>query len=458
MTSIDIPALRSALYPLLVDGGHKDIAARFRALGVIEPEHESEYPPSKAQRVAGVLRVLPDAEVPRVAEQLLREADYLAPGTRIAVQDLLWAGQGPVIVERTRRELADDLDIEDLAVDADRLLKVLARWWDIDSGDALEGWIGNSPTLRTEVRQHVFRNSDWSASELFDRLGAYEAVDRRFAGFLQDLVSHQAVIHETNQRRIVAALTPHLNRIHLDLREEGTENGYPVFRLVPTGTPAARTPKSIVFASTRKPDLRVSSVVDNEIEIVNNGSDVLVYDQPIGSDGLRWRDLHAWWQRHHPEQDTDTAKNALYRRLRLSLPENSPPQQILFQLYHEIHRGHIYDLPALLPEVWLHWDHRTVAQRGVRALLGQRMDFLLLRGRYRIVLEVDGATHYTDRDGNPSPAEYARNTRMDRSLRLRGYEVFRFGASELRSPEQAAPLLTNFFEELFDRFPDHNAS
>jgi hypothetical protein len=33
-------------------------------------------------------------------------------------------------------------------------------------------------------------------------------------------------------------------------------------------------------------------------------------------------------------------------------------------------------VPALLPEVWVHWDHKTVRQRGVHALQNLRMDFL----------------------------------------------------------------------------------
>ncbi|GII32896.1 hypothetical protein [Planotetraspora mira] len=48
-------------------------------------------------------------------------------------------------------------------------------------------------------------------------------------------------------------------------------------------------------------------------------------------------------------------------------------------------------LPALLPEVWLHWDPKTVRARGTEALLRFRMDFLLLLSRgQRVVLEVDG--------------------------------------------------------------------
>jgi hypothetical protein len=66
------------------------------------------------------------------------------------------------------------------------------------------------------------------------------------------------------------------------------------------------------------------------------------------------------------------------------------------------------------------------------------MDFLLLTPNHgRIVLEVDGASHYTDEDNRPSPSRYARNARLGRELQLRGYAVYRFGALELRDISQA---------------------
>lgn len=65
------------------------------------------------------------------------------------------------------------------------------------------------------------------------------------------------------------------------------------------------------------------------------------------------------------------------------------------------------DLPALPPEVWLHWDPKTVAERGPRALLTHRMDFLLLlQGGGRVVIEVDGAQHYSDATGRADPRQY----------------------------------------------------
>jgi very-short-patch-repair endonuclease len=77
--------------------------------------------------------------------------------------------------------------------------------------------------------------------------------------------------------------------------------------------------------------------------------------------------------------------------------------------------------------------------RGPDALLRHRMDFLLLLPRgERIVLEVDGETHYAA-NGRPDPRQYADGVRADRELKLAGYEVFRFGAPNSRTSTAPAP-------------------
>ena len=87
-----------------------------------------------------------------------------------------------------------------------------------------------------------------------------------------------------------------------------------------------------------------------------------------------------------------------------------------------------------------------------RPMLNFRMDFLLLLPHgHRVVLEVDGATHYSTGD-RPDPAVYARGARADRELKLARYEVFRFGTTELQHPRSAEPMLRQFFADLFRQF------
>ena len=58
-----------------------------------------------------------------------------------------------------------------------------------------------------------------------------------------------------------------------------------------------------------------------------------------------------------------------------------------------------YDIPALIPQVYLHYDpYNQRTRRSLSSgtpLARQRMDFLLLfSDRQRVVIEVDGKQHY----------------------------------------------------------------
>lgn len=106
-------------------------------------------------------------------------------------------------------------------------------------------------------------------------------------------------------------------------------------------------------------------------------------------------------------------------------------------------------MPALLPQVYLHYDPAVVKTLRHRLPLPrQRMDFLLLLpGRQRIVLEVNGRHHFSEND-HPYLNVYADMVSADRKLRLAVYEVYRFGANELVG-EGAESKMADFFEKLF---------
>jgi len=102
-----------------------------------------------------------------------------------------------------------------------------------------------------------------------------------------------------------------------------------------------------------------------------------------------------------------------------------------------------------VPQVYLHYDpyvHR-VGETG--HLFRQRMDFLLLLpGRRRVVLEIDGKHHYARVDGMADPWAYAAMMAEDRRLRLSGYEVHRFGDAEFVDEAACVATLDAFFDNL----------
>ncbi|MEU9471326.1 hypothetical protein AB0D78_32820 [Streptomyces avermitilis] len=456
--------LDTAVAPLS-DLTHAVLSQAFERLGMPAiPENAG----SKTVRVELSLQQVPDTELPRLAQRVLQQQAFpfpVRPPLRHQLEDLLWEEDAPPdIPKKVRRELARALFLSELTQNHDRFLHLLDRLWVLEGPDLSFSELsalllnGTRPvTLRDLIEKHVFRNrdeGDWSTEQLFESLGAFEAGDARFARFLEGLVSADVLLDEHLQEKTATTINDHLRAHGIELRRTGTDGGYPLFTLISTRVHSNRKPKNIIFASLGKPDIRFRSSVDNDIEIVGGRPGAtLVYDREIPAGGLRWRDLHSWWQDTHEFTSENDAGEDLYQRLLRSLPRNSPGQRNLFTAYRTAHPFCADDL-ALLPEVWLHWDPKTVKERGPEALLRSRMDFLLLLPfGQRVVLEVDGVQHYTRDNGRtPDTAKYADMVAADRDLKLRGYEVFRFGHDELKQPEDAKKLLLQFIPDLFSRF------
>ncbi len=453
-SELDLGTLRSLVGDVATSiahaGRHVDLPDAFARVGLPVPDEAGN---SKTQRAQLSVAALADEQMPGIARAMLAHT-VMDASIRNAIQDVLWAGEPRhEVPKRTRREIARELDLDQFLPAYGRFKAMLAAVWDL--GAEPSGGFGMTDTsLGGRIDQHVARNPDWSAEVLFDELGAFAASGKRFTLFLEGLVSAETLPDEAAQRRVVAVLNRHLSGVGLHLRETELAEGYPVFVLMATRAHGGR-PKNLIFASQSKPDLRLSDTLDNDVEILSGADQVLVYDRPITTDGLRWRDLQAWWKDTQSLDSDAAAKRTLWQRLRHSLPDSSPPQQMLFRLFHEIHRGRTHDLPALLPEVWLHWDPQTLKERGARAMLNLRMDFLmLLPGGHRIVLEVDGRHHYaTGTQANPSV--YAETAHGDRELKLARYDVFRFGAAELSDEQSARPMLEAFFDDLFSTYQVH---
>jgi len=148
------------------------------------------------------------------------------------------------------------------------------------------------------------------------------------------------------------------------------------------------------------------------------------------------------------------AARILFKRLLRSLASDA--ERRFFRAYHSLHGADVFErVPALIPQVYLHYDPYT--QRGRRSTPGplprQRMDFLMLLPQdQRIVIEIDGKHHYADDAGQAQPRLSAEMVAEDRRLRLAGYEVYRFGGYELcQDPDTVDQVVAAFVRELFER-------
>jgi hypothetical protein len=208
--------------------------------------------------------------------------------------------------------------------------------------------------------------------------------------------------------------------------------------------------KNLIFAPLGgpKPKIVLADALNNDLELTENSGGCLVYDRPLAESGLTWRQLTAWWagDDNLDGEDEQARGRELYRRLAASLDNGA--EKFFFVRYCARYQSSGFGSPALIPQVYLHYDPYTRHRGGT--LARQRMDFLLLLpGHRRVVLEVDGIHHYADRQTRiADPALYAQMAAADRKLRLAGYEVYRFGGQELADKRVAGPMLDEFFASL----------
>lgn len=447
---MDILALKELLRPVV--GNLKDkcinteIPNLCRQLGLPIPEDKG----SKRDRLHAAFDLLNDADLPRFANTLL-EQRFLHAGLRNQIQDLLWENEPSIeIPKRHRRELAKALQPLRCFRNWENFKRLIEDTFIIPVD--LSALFSTYETgILTEIQRRFERSPEDADIEwLFEKLHVVELSDSRFRRWLEGLVSADVQIDIETQLTTIETINTLLRTCGAELVHTSDAGGYPVFSLISLRAFRGR-PKNIIFASITKPDIRLGDSLANEIEILSSLDEVLVYDRPLSTDGLSWRELQAWWTDLTLEKDSEKAKITLYRRLQRSLPRTSPPQQIFFKSFFQQFQQAVYDLPALLPEVWLHWDPKTVSERGIQALLNHRMDFLmLLSDGSRVVIEIDGIQHYSDKNGMANKSKYANLVAGDRNLKLAGYDVYRFAGIELFH-DDATSKVQLFFDTLFKR-------
>lgn len=348
----------------------------------------------------------------------------------------------PPLTQITRRDVARILG-DDLAGERSTV-EVVEGYFPLAT--PFEGFFGSrGQSLRDQVARHMDHNpGDWSVEQLFGEIGAFECSRARFGALLEQAV-HPLSRSGDEQTKTVAALNRVLARDGYELAQDGEISGHPLFSFRSLVRGVSGRPKNLIFASRGpKPEIGFADAINNDIVILSGEESCLVYDRPIGASGLLWSELVSWWG--EVTSGADAAK--LGARLQESLASDA--ERKLFATYFKAYRSALgAALPALLPQVYLHYDPAVVKiLRHRLPLPRQRMDFLmLLPNRQRIVIEVDGKHHFSEND-IPSLKVYADMVSADRELRLAGYEVYRFGANELVG-NGAEARITDFFDKLF---------
>lgn len=149
-----------------------------------------------------------------------------------------------------------------------------------------------------------------------------------------------------------------------EIVQAGDISGAPVFSWRRIALGVRGSMKNLIFAAVGpKPEIVLDDAVNNDLRVVRNEENCLVYDRPLSGDGLLWSELSAWWADR--EQLTGESKRvisrSLYQRLLASIDGNGAERRV-FAAYGRRYARNREDIPALLPQVYLHYDPYTRAR------------------------------------------------------------------------------------------------
>ncbi len=359
------------------------------------------------------------------------------------------------ITDITRRRLIDGLaQLQMHWSGALEEVDFLARLYDLE---ALPSSDRRHATAAEDIAQHTLFNADWPTDWIFydTRFGLADG-DEPLLRFLAETLHPVVRTDPVDVKQLHEFINSVLLHDEYEVVQIDTVSGAPVFghRLIGSGVRGSM--KNLIFAAAGyKPEVVLDDAINNDLRITRNEKNCLVYDRPLGAHGLTWAELAAWWSDRQnlagkPEREIYLS---LHERLDQSLGNNNAERRIL-RAYAQRYVQFGPHIAALIPQAYLSLDPYTASQRREPSPLSrQRMDFLLLLPhRVRVVIECDGRQHYAGRDGRADPGRYARMMADDRDLRLKGYEVYRFGGAELTDDWAAQRLLGRFFDRLHERY------
>lgn len=353
--------------------------------------------------------------------------------------------------EITRKNILNELYLKQDLWGKYDVVAFLKRIWNLDSMPSTDF---RFVTATEDIWQHMISNNDYDEKYLLeDYLELLIISDEVFINFLEQLV-HPIVREQPEQQEYIDLLNQHLINDGFKFFPFTQLSGYPVYKIHKVQNGVRGTVKNLIFAAVgNKPEIVINDSLNNDIKIVKNKENCLVYESPIPTEGLSWNELVKWWGDINPTLNTVREREvSLYKRLLSSL--DSPPERIFFKNYFKfLNSQYKENLPALIPQVYLHYDPYTKNQRNGEVYLPrQRMDFLLLLpNRQRVVIEIDGKQHYAKGD-LANPKKYSEMVAADRDLKLHGYDVYRFGGYELMNEEKSSKLIADFFRSFFNRY------
>lgn len=177
-----------------------------------------------------------------------------------------------------------------------------------------------------------------------------------------------------------------------------------------------------------------------------NDDSYLIFDDEIGEEGIRNKHLKAWWERNNKS-------GTLEKRIKSCIKEGSLQEKV-FDIYKEnIEKLLGDDTPALLVEMELY--HNSYTTKLNKKYDPQRMDFCLVLGNKKILIELDGIQHIGDLKKNgvwvASSEKYSEQCLFDMQWQLKGNEIYRISNQTFANMnnKEVEDFITNLFKSLF---------
>lgn len=298
--------------------------------------------------------------------------------------------------------------------------------------------------LTEGIKDQTFTSID----ELFEALNVFEASTATFRKLLRN-IANSSLRDESENRILISKINEVLQKDGMILALDESKN-YPFFKIKEQEYKPNKAPDYLIFGAIgTKPNIGISDALDGTVSVISDDGDPLTYDRKI-IDHLNWSDMEDWW-------DEINIYPNLKLRTRLNNCLDSKAEEIFFKSYFSLFQEKLGEkLPALIPQVYIAYDPmRAKDLEGGKTRIRQRIDFLMiLPNLKRVIIEIDGKHHYAREDGRADTKRYAEMVKLDRDLRLRGYEVYRFGGAEFyndqNTPEDnAVSVVKDFFTALF---------
>lgn len=193
-------------------------------------------------------------------------------------------------------------------------------------------------TAIDDIHHHMDFNNDWEFEKLFFRyLDFLNVPDENFKYLLEqmvhpsirrfDLTEDYEKIFKDNSAQ-VNAINKYLTADGFELKATDSIVNMLIYSVIAINPGVQGNIKNILFALKYKPEIVLGDALNHDIMIVSNQDKCLVYDNPVASSGIMWKQLQDWYDEELLMLSTGVGLKGF---MKTSL--ESVPERLFFETY-----------------------------------------------------------------------------------------------------------------------------